>query len=345
MKKRFAFLSLVAASLIAVSCGGGGSGTGGVGGLYSTDPDKVLGNLSDKMFLNNMAFNTMSNILKTQHDTSMAIIHNMNNGWDLDYNYRYTSSASKDDLYDSLKTFPSFKDFQTYKKQVSNTISCDSGSATATLDWSNDNCDLTTQNPDKEQCFKNNNISLDVTFNQCYEQNENITVDGDNKLTIQYPTNPKTNSKGSYLPSNIGFEATDLSYKETSSTTYIKSLDIDLNLDNAKVSMKITMYKKENGTKKFETKDLTFKHHTINSNSYSYSIDGLVYDGDKSEWTKFDTKKDFVDEKIGSKTCTTQGKLIINDVVTVEAKQDSSGNYIFEATATNGQSKTISACN
>ena len=38
-------------------------------------------------FLENMMFQTMSNIFDTMHNTNMAIINNIGSGWDLDYDY------------------------------------------------------------------------------------------------------------------------------------------------------------------------------------------------------------------------------------------------------------------
>ena len=353
MKKLVGFLAVTAVPFLISSCGGDGgssnttnSSNGGTTPSYSTNLSAT--SLQEQMFLNNMSFQTMSNILDIQNQTSNAIISNIGSGWDIEYNYYSVKSPEISNVLPVLIKHSIDNRFISAQGSVSKTVSCDNGSITTTLNWTNNNCDF--NNLNKEYCFKNNDITLDVAYNSCYIQQSSLTIKGNNTFSMSFPANPNTNN-GDYLPSTLKYTMKNLSFEfpyNNSSYVYtLNNLVLDLDFNNTKLSLDMTLELKENGNTKLKTQNLKITYDAISSTTYSYSIDGYIYGSQNSTptWYKFETKTPFTMQKIGSKICATAGKLVINDVITVEVIKDSNGSYLYKGTDKNGQTNTVSACN
>ncbi len=350
---------ILISSVTLISCGGGGGSdkkSGGSSGVPGYSQNIDINQLQNQFYLNNMAFQTMSNILDIQNQTSQAIISNIGGGWDLEYDYSYYSVDLTSNPSNIPETVKNILKASLVSPQGSDkaTVNCpNSGSIDLTLNWTNNSCDF--NNLNKEFCFKNNDITFILGYNQC--KDNTFYYNGSASLNVKFPQQPNTNNSGDYLPETAGFNLTNLEisfYNNQDSSNYsynFQDMSLTLNLYNNSAEFSMSLEVKKNNATIFASKDLKIKYTEQVKGTAYYSLNGYVYGGENAndlQWYKFETQKDF---KIEKKTinnvvyeCVTEGKMVVNDVLTIEVVNDPTNGYLYKASDKNGQTKTEPAC-
>jgi len=357
MKNGVKFLLIGVSTFTLISCGGGGGSNSENNNDQSWQPSYSsnldISSFQEQMYLNNLTFQTMNNILQASNDASNAIIGNIGGGYELEYDYNLYSVEEQN--------FSTVIPLIIKKSVEANTIGVqgqldnldpikcsNGGDIQMSLTWTNNLCDFNATPINPDFCYKNNKIDFVLKFNNCADQTS--ITNGETRLSINFPQDPRKSQDGDYIPSNFSYTASNMNIVENQEKYNIENLSLNMDLYMNRIILDMSLSIEKNGKTNIQTKNLRLTYEEPTSGEMYHTIDGFIYgsenpDNSNPQWYKFETVKKFKTKVIGTKKCTVEGKLIVNDSVTIEVTTDNSGNYIYKASDKKGGTDSMPACN